>query len=119
MTMIYGAGEVDATLPTFLEELARRPARVIPIPATNAGKSLLSRPCFLVGFSLRESGGVAVATCEIVNGATSNGEQAVEIALAAGGFDTESIQVPGLYCDNGLYLNVLAGSVVGAVWARF
>lgn len=96
-----------------------QPGKPIPIPTTNASREVLGRPALLIGYSFRETTGSATATLEIINGQDGTGVIVGEIALAASGAETEIIGHPGLFCDNGLYLSVVSGSVRGSMWARF
>lgn len=90
----------------------------VPVPADGADHILSGRACRVIGWSLRESTGTANAVVRLFNGTTNNGEQVAEIGMGAGMSDHADIAEGGLWCNAGLFLNVVSGQVRGAVWIR-
>lgn len=86
--------------------------QAVSVPVTAANTLISSSPCVLLGWSLAEATGAAVASVEFVTGGNPVGES----RLAAGASDTHSIAGGGIYIRSGLTMNVLAGSVKGAVY---
>jgi hypothetical protein len=85
---------------------------VISIPATAATEVLCAGRCRLAGWSLRESTGAATATVEF----TSGGNPVGELQLGDGESDTQYMGDTSIHMPSDLTLNVIAGSVVGAVY---
>lgn len=69
--------------------------QVLPIPfaSTSADQPILSTACNLMGWSIRESTGLAGALVELFSGGSSAGELLATIALTAG-FDPTASQTP-------------------------
>lgn len=88
----------------------------LPILTTAASVALIGRECRVYGFSLIETTGAAPANVQIFDGAGPGGSDAIEIALTAGQSTRDWYGAPGLRFQTGAYLNVLAGSVRGALW---
>lgn len=88
---------------------------VIPLPflATAASQTLLSVACTLVGWSIRESTGLAGAVVEIVSGSTADHEILAEIALTAG-FDPTASQTPMASTASGANATQTASITAGA-----
>lgn len=92
------------------------PVRAVSIP-TGASGAVLGGPALLFGWSLRESTGAAAAQLDIYDGADGTGQLLATITLTAGQSTRDYPGLPGLYCARGLFVNAVAGSVAGAVWA--
>lgn len=88
---------------------------IIPLPflATAASQTLLSVACTLVGWSIRESTGLAGALVEIVSGAGADREILAEIALTAG-FDPTASQTPAANTASGANAIQTASITAGA-----
>ena len=90
----------------------------VPIPVTTVSQVLISGAVGLVGWSLRETTGAAVATVEFVDGGSAGGTIIGEVSLAAGASDTEPVSDKGVLARQGIYMRVIAGSVTGAIYVR-
>jgi hypothetical protein len=100
------------------DRLLDRPILPIPIPTTTADKGLVTRPCLLIGWSLRETTGAGTASVEFEGSQSTAGPIVGEQVLASGGSGNQHIANEGVLCEGGLLLHVVSGSVTGVVWAR-
>lgn len=91
-------------------------ARTTPIPTTTAGYLLVAGASLLAGWSFIETTGGAPAELALYDGAGTNGALIADIALAAGESTRDLIPAPGLAVHTSLYLDVVSGSIRGAVW---
>lgn len=92
------------------------PVIPVPIAATAAGLAITARPCRLYGWSLVETTGAAIAACDLIDGGAAAGTEITPITLSAGQSTRDWLGRPGLLVQSGLFLNVTAGTVRGAVW---
>lgn len=67
----------------LVDRLANRPLRLISIAATAASGQLTAEQCLLLGWSLRETTGLAGAEIEWMNGGGGSGEPVAEVAIPA------------------------------------
>lgn len=89
-----------------------------PFGATNVSRPLDPAGSIrLGGWSLVETTNAAVATVELWDGSVNGGGTLAVINLAAGQSLTKSMPGLGLVLRSGLFLNVTAGTVRGAIWA--
>lgn len=88
--------------------------RVFPVsvPTVTTQQIIISGRAKLIGWSLRETTGAAIATVEFQSG----GNPIAEAALAAGGSATNTLGQHGVIISQNITLVVLAGSVTGAVY---
>lgn len=91
-------------------------AIAIPLPSTNQSQLICPGRAYLYGFGLIESTGTAAATFDLVDGMTNNGQTIAPKSLNAGQSDIETCPYPGLYLQNGLWLQMISGSVRGSFW---
>ena len=112
----YAGG--DPASPAVVELVLERPVRAIPVIAGAGSRVLTARRSVFTGWSLLESTGTAGASVELYNGQDATGTKVATIALSAGSADHEALGAGGVYCDAGLYLRVVSGSVTGSIWAR-
>lgn len=96
----------------------RRLAIPVAIATTAASGIVYGRPCYLHGLTLREATGVAVADVDLNNGSDAGSAPAATITLAANESIREAYSPHGIWCPNGLFLRVNAGSVRGSVWVE-
>lgn len=75
--------------------------------------------CELLGLTVRESTGAAVASLSLHDGSSNAGALVAIVAIAAGGYASPTLPDCGVRVQTGkLYLNIIAGSVAGCVyWA--
>lgn len=94
------------------------PAQSIALPTQGVGGAiLLSGRGVLKGWAFRETGGVAVATFNLWDGTSNAGLMLSPLALAAAGHESIWLGELGLSFTRGLFVEVIAGSIIGAVWA--
>jgi hypothetical protein len=89
--------------------------KVLPVPVTAQDLGLLQGRGELCGWSLRETTGAATATVELQDGGNPLGE----IQMAAGAVSNAWFGNPGVEIRSQIFLHVVAGSVTGAVYARY
>jgi len=70
----------------------------------------------LGGWSVIETTGAAPATVELWDGSATGGATVALITLAAGAALTNPLPGHGVLITSNLFLNVIAGSVRGAIW---
>lgn len=87
---------------------------VINIPGTSTDESLVSGPCWLVGWSMIEATGAAPAQFAFKSGQTFAGGA----SLGNGGSDTHTIHSDGAYMPQGILLHLYAGEVFGCAYYR-
>ena len=117
MAQDYGGAGDPA--PNSIARLRAKPVKPIPIPATSTDALALNRPALLMGWSLRETTGAAVAAVRLFSGTTAGGQLVASIALASGGSSDHATSDDGVFVTGGLFLDVVAGSVEGAIYARY
>jgi len=94
------------------------PAQSIAIPTSGVGGTiLLSGRGVLKGWAFRETTGAAVATFNLWDGTANNGLLLSPLALASAGHESIWLGELGLSFTRGLFVEVTAGSIIGAVWA--
>lgn len=94
------------------------PAQSIALPTQGVGGAiLLSGRGVLKGWAFRETGGVAVATFNLWDGTSNAGLLLSPLGLAAAGHESLWLGELGISFTRGLFVEVTAGSVIGAVWA--
>lgn len=96
-------------------EIAAGSVEALPVPATTVDTGVVSADVYLYGWSFRESTGAAVAAAELKSGDRVLGE----ISLAAGGERTVWFGPMGICSLGGITLHVIAGSIVGTVYAGY
>lgn len=87
---------------------------VVSVPTTTTNQHIASAPCWLVGWSLRETTGAAVAEVEL----SSGGNPIAESSVGDGGSDTHIMSGMGINVRSDITLTVISGSVRGAVYIR-
>ena len=86
------------------------------LPLTGADQAVRSGPAIYCGFAVQETGGSNSATVRIYdNASAASGTLIDTVNLAAGGSDARMYN-RGLWCENGIYLDlggtgVVAGSI--------
>jgi hypothetical protein len=86
-----------------------------PSPLTTSA-ILLSGRGILKGWAFRETTGAAVATLNLWDGTANNGLMVAPLGLASAGHESIWLGELGVSFTRGLFLEVIAGSVVGALW---
>ena len=70
----------------------------------------------LAGFAFAESTGAASATVDLFDGQGTGGQFICRVNLVASESVRESLPFPGVHCQTGVFVNVVAGAVLGSVW---
>lgn len=84
-------------------------------PATT-GLILISGRGVLTGWAIKETTGAAVAAMTVRDGLTSAGLTIAPINLASNESNREWFSDWGIAFSNGLFLDITAGSISGALW---
>lgn len=92
------------------------PATAVPIPVTTTSRLIYSRPTVVMGWAFVETTGTANATVYLRNGRDAGGTLVVPISLLSAQSTRDYLSPAGVYCDSGIYLQVISGSVTGSVW---
>lgn len=87
---------------------------VVSVPTTTTNQHIASAPCWLVGWSLRETTGAATAEVELSSGGNPIGES----SIGNGGSDTRIMSGMGVLVRSDITLTVISGSVRGAIYIR-
>jgi hypothetical protein len=102
-------------MPDIDIEISAGPIRAIPVLTTVTGGIVLGGESWLAGWSLMETTGAAVASATI----TTGGNVVGVVSLLAGGSQTATLPDLGIYMREDITLNVLAGSMRGAIYAKY
>jgi hypothetical protein len=92
------------------------PITPIHIAATTVGGQFITRECRLYGWAFEETTGSAPAKCDLYDGTTTGGQTIVPITLLANESTRDIWGKPGIVVGNGIFLNVLSGSVRATVY---
>lgn len=113
----YSGGAAPSALPRY-QQIAENPTVAEQWPAGTGSGEVTTRPCLLMGWSVRESSGSAAAVIRLRNGHTTDGAIAASIGLATSGSTTDTAGPDGVWCDSGLYLEVVSGAVEASIWVK-
>lgn len=86
-----------------------------PSPLTTSQIAVSGRGA-VKGWAFRETTGAAVATFNLWDGTANNGLMIAPLALASAGHESIWLGELGVSFTRGLFIEVTAGSVVGALW---
>jgi hypothetical protein len=92
------------------------PAQPIGIPTTTADVTIIGGALLLRGWAWIETTGTAAATFDLVDGLDENGQLVVPFSLTAGQSTRDPLIGSGIEIKNGLFLEMLTGSIRGSVW---
>jgi len=96
-----------------------RGASVVPIGSANTGtKRPMVSPGAVLGWSMRETTGAGTAVVALRDGADSAANLVTSIQLPANGSVRDWFGPSGLAVAYGLYVDVMSGSIEGAVYLR-
>lgn len=90
----------------------------VPVTTGPGSRQLEQGPGRLCGWSLLETSGAAAVIAELYDGMDVSAQLLAVIAVPAGSSTPFSMDGVGVEFRSGLFLNVISGSVRGAVWAR-
>lgn len=91
-------------------------ARTIPVDTTTTSKVLAAGLTLVRFWSFRETTGGAPAVFELFDGSGPNGALIASISLSQGESTRDPLPNSGCAAFAGLYLDVISGSIRGAVW---
>lgn len=94
------------------------PALHIPLSAVSVSMLLVSTGVLLLGWSVLEPTGAAGFSAYLVNGEGADGDYGAVLGLAQGASATNTLGTRGVWLRRGLYLQILSGSVSGAIYYR-
>lgn len=112
------AGQAMATPVLEIDLPAPGPARPLPIKAGQGSGQLIGPRAIVYGWNFTESTGAAVAAVRLWSGSSNLGTMLASIKLASGGTASQWTTGPGVLADGGVYLEVVSGSVEGAVFVH-
>lgn len=97
------------------------PWRIKPISARaqTAPSQLVSMGGRLMGWALREATGASFAAIEFYDGNNTGGQLIAPINIGSGGFLTFWYGDVGIDIEQGIYMNVVAGSMDVVLYYRF
>lgn len=93
------------------------PAQSMAIPTTGVGGVIVVQGRgVLKGWAFRETTGAAVATLNLWDGTNNAGLLLSPLGLASAGHESIWLGEQGVSYTRGLFIEVTAGSVIGALW---
>jgi len=95
-----------------IQRAGRSAADVIAIPATDG--QVVTGACVLYGGTLCDSSGVAQRV-HIHNGTSTAGPHVLGLTASANG-SNNVYYTNGIACPNGIYVDVLAGTITGSIF---
>lgn len=98
------------------EELADLNWPAIEPQSASITGQVVAGECLLSGFTFAETTGAAAATVDLFDGGGTGGQFIARIALTPGQSQRDLLPWPGVHCEVGLFVNVVAGTVLGAAW---
>lgn len=84
---------------------------VVPLTALSASQPAYSGACWLLGFSVMETTGAAVASVTFYDGQDVNGKLLDRVSVSAGGTDRYNPGQPGMPVEAGIFVDVVSGTV--------
>lgn len=96
-------------------EISAGPVRPVSTTLFDTTDLMVSQPCWLMGWSLREFSGAATCTLEYKSGDTP----VAEITLAAGATETVWLGPLGVYCAGGLKRVTVSGQWTGVLYVSY
>lgn len=87
----------------------------LPIGQNPYPSAIISGACRLMGWSVRETTGAALAEVDIFSGSSTTGLLVAKVTLAANESNREWFGPAGIRC-NGIYTNFVTGSIDGVLF---
>lgn len=100
----------------WLAFAAALPSQPFQFVAVTAGQLLLSGRYLVTGITINNSATVA-GTVTLYDGQDTTGTIALTQHFSASGTQTTPTVPNGVMCEIGVFMNVTAGNISGAVWA--
>lgn len=91
-------------------------ARSFPLGFLSGPKQVIGGMALLRGWSFREDNGGAPAALDIYDGTSTDGTLVATITLTAGQSTRDPVPDSGIACPAGIFVNVIAGTIRGAIW---
>jgi hypothetical protein len=95
----------------------RESAQAISVPVTGSQR-VEGGDAIIMGWGLLETTGAAAAVVEIYDGFDATAQLVVAVALTAGQSTRDWLGPNGILVTEGIFVNVISGTVRGTVWAR-
>jgi len=92
-------------------------ARTLAVPTTTTDQFVARGLWLITGWSFRETTALAGAVFELVDGSNADGEMFATISLVANESTRDLIPGNGLAVETGVFVNMISGSIRGAIWA--
>lgn len=118
LVMVEMRRNINTIESTFLIGANRVSVDVAAGSSSGAGQQPTTVANSLLGWSLREPSGANPATVILRDGANADADEVAAVTLAAGASVRDQLPAGGVALINGLFLDVTAGEVVGAVYLR-
>lgn len=93
-------------------------AEKINFLTSTQSSALISRQGVLFGWAWEETTAAAVAQLELIDGDSNNGDRIVPITLLANESTRDVWGSPGIWCDRGVFVRVVAGSIRGTIFYK-
>lgn len=90
-------------------------ANAFPIPASDG--MLTNTPKILYGWSVGESDGTPAVASFLIRNGSGAGDIVAVVELAANGSSTEWFGDQGIRVPDGIFIDIVAGTVQGAIYA--
>lgn len=92
------------------------PVIAVPFPTTTVSVPIVGRGCAWMGFAVVETGGVAAASFDILDGADDRGQLLCPVTLTPGQSRLETLSSWGLAANTGLWIKMISGSIRGDIF---
>lgn len=86
--------------------------------AATGSQRLAQGRLLLMGWHFLETSGSAAATLELYDGMDTTSQLVLVVSLSASQSTRDWLAGDGILCGEGVYLNVISGTVRGGVWVR-
>lgn len=96
----------------------RAVVRPVPFGLATVDTTAISGPCRLHGWAVAEATGVAPAALNIRDGGDQNSTLIAPINLLASESRADNGPADGLLCMQGVLIDIVSGSVAGAIWVE-
>lgn len=86
------------------------------LPLTGSDQAVRSGPTIYCGFAAQETGGSSAATVRIYDNASAASGTLIDAVNLAGGGSESRVYDRGIWCENGIYVDVGGtGTVAGSI----
>lgn len=116
---VWAEGDIERLAVRIAHHSRAKIGRPITFAGGPGTYPLIGQRCHLVGWSIIETSGAAVASLAIINGTTAGAPAVAPINLAIGGMSALTAPLAGILCDAGLAVVVTAGAVSGTLFYTY